>query len=73
MKSQLAVKQSFTMFYFQVGLRDKLTNHIIDNIEGISFGPTLYNGNKSLLLVADNNFNKFGDQLNQFILLEIVN
>ena len=53
-------------------LRDKLTNNSIDNIEGITFGPTLSNGNKTLLLVSDNNFNRFEKQLNQFILLEIV-
>lgn len=54
-------------------LRDKLTNNSIDNIEGISFGPILSNGNKTLLLISDNNFNRFEKQLNQFILLEIVN
>jgi hypothetical protein len=51
--------------------RDKLTNGSIDNIEGMTFGPTLFNGNKSLILVADNNFNNLDPQLNQFILLEI--
>ena len=54
-------------------LRNRLTNNNIDNIEGITFGPTLVNGNKTLLLVSDNNFNRFEKQLNQFILLEIVN
>lgn len=29
----------------------------IDNIEGVTFGPTLPDGKKSLLFVADNNFN----------------
>lgn len=29
-----------------------------DNIEGISFGPLLPNGNKSLVLIADNNFSQ---------------
>ena len=53
-------------------VRDQLTNESIDNIEGISFGPILPNGNKTMLLVADNNFNKLGEQLNQFILLEII-
>jgi len=54
-------------------LRNRLTNNSIDNIEGITFGPTLPNGNKTLILVSDNNFNRFEKQLNQFILLEIVN
>ena len=53
-------------------LRDRLTNNSIDNIEGITFGPILSNGNRSLVLVADNNFNRMGKQLNQFILLEII-
>lgn len=52
--------------------REMLTNNSIDNIEGITFGPILPNGNKSLIMVADNNFNKLGAQLNQFILLEIL-
>jgi len=52
--------------------RDKLTHNSIDNIEGMTFGPILFNGNRSLILVADNNFNNLGPQLNQFILLEIV-
>jgi hypothetical protein len=60
------------LFDFE-NVRDKLTNNSIDNIEGITFGPTLPNGNKTLLLVADNNFNRLEKQLNQFILLEIIN
>lgn len=53
-------------------IKDNLTEKSIDNIEGISFGPILENKNKTLILVADNNFNKLGPQQNQFILLEIV-
>ncbi len=59
------------LFDFE-SVRDKLTNNSIDNIEGITFGPTSPNGNRTLLLVADNNFNRLEKQLNQFILLEIV-
>jgi hypothetical protein len=59
------------LFNFE-NIRNKLTNNSIDNIEGITFGPTLSNGNRTLLLVSDNNFNRFEKQLNQFILLEIV-
>ncbi len=51
--------------------RKFLTEGIIDNIEGMTFGPTLPNGNKSLILVSDNNFNSLGKQLNQVILMEI--
>lgn len=52
-------------------IKDKLTEGIVDNIEGITFGPKLNNGNQSLILVSDDNFQLYGKQLNQFILLEI--
>ena len=52
-------------------VKESLTDGIIDNIEGITIGPTLKNGNQTLLLVADDNFQTFGKQLNQLILLEI--
>lgn len=48
-----------------------LNEEFIDNIEGITFGPTLSNGNRSLLLISDNNFNSIGRQLNQVILMEL--
>lgn len=54
-------------------IKDQLTESIIDNIEGITFGPKLENGNQTLLLVSDDNFQAYGRQLNQFILLEIQN
>jgi hypothetical protein len=41
----------------------------IDNIEGITWGPVLDNGNRTLVLVADNNFNE--TQVNQFVVLAI--
>jgi len=53
-------------------VKKKLTNGIIDNIEGMTFGPDLPNGNKSLILISDNNFNSLGKQLNQVILMEII-
>ncbi len=59
------------LFNFE-DVRNQLTNNIIDNIEGITFGPLLPNGSKSLILISDNNFNTLGPQLNQFILLEVV-
>ena len=52
-------------------VKDELTDGIIDNIEGICFGPELKNGKRSLLLVSDNNFSSFATQINQFILMEI--
>jgi hypothetical protein len=52
-------------------VKENLTSGIIDNIEGLTLGPKLPNGNQSLVLVADDNFQSFGKQLNQFILLEL--
>ncbi|MEO9572024.1 MAG: esterase-like activity of phytase family protein [Polaribacter sp.] len=54
-------------------IKSQLTESIIDNIEGITFGPKLENGNQSLLLITDDNFQAYGRQINQFILLEIQN
>ncbi|OUD35987.1 esterase-like activity of phytase family protein [Flavobacterium sp. FPG59] len=42
----------------------------IDNIEGITFGPKLANGNRSLVLVSDNNFAE--KQKTQFFLFEVM-
>jgi hypothetical protein len=42
----------------------------IDNIEGVSFGPTLPNRHRSLVLVSDNNFNP--EQITQFLAFEII-
>ena len=53
-------------------VKNQLRQGIIDNIEGITFGPKLSNGNQSLLLVSDDNFQVYGRQLNQLILMEIV-
>ncbi|MBU2947875.1 esterase-like activity of phytase family protein [Zobellia uliginosa] len=58
------------LFDFE-SVRSQLTDGVVDNIEGITFGPELENGSRSLVLVADNNFSAFGPQLNQFILLEV--
>ena len=42
----------------------------VDNVEGITFGPLLPNGHRSLLLIADNNFSKF--EKSQVFLLEVI-
>lgn len=42
----------------------------IDNIEGVTFGPLLPNGHRSLLFVADNNFSFF--EKTQFLLFEVI-
>ena len=42
----------------------------IDNIEGLTFGPKLANGHRSLIFVSDNNFSD--KQKTQFLLFELV-
>ena len=41
-----------------------------DNIEGITFGPDLPSGEKTLILVSDNNFNPNG-QITQFLAFKV--
>jgi hypothetical protein len=41
-----------------------------DNIEGVTFGPTLANGHRSLIFISDNNFASF--QKTQLLLFEIL-
>ncbi|MDT0295599.1 esterase-like activity of phytase family protein [Mesonia ostreae] len=54
-------------------IRKFLTNNTIDNLEGFCYGPRLENGNKTLLLISDNNFSSFMPQLNQLLWFEIIN
>ncbi len=61
-----------TLLFDFESIRDQLTDTIVDNIEGVTLGPTLSNGNLSLILVSDNNFNPVSKQINQFILLELI-
>jgi hypothetical protein len=42
---------------------------VLDNIEGVTWGPTLPNGNRTLILVSDNNFSP--TQFTQFVALEV--
>ncbi|MES2003707.1 MAG: esterase-like activity of phytase family protein [Bacteroidota bacterium] len=42
----------------------------VDNVEGITFGPTLPNGHRTLVLVSDNNFEVF--EKTQFFVFEII-
>lgn len=58
------------LFNFET-IREQLTKHIVDNIEGITFGPKLKNGKQTLLVISDDNFRKFNDQLQQVIIFEI--
>ena len=42
----------------------------LDNLEGMTFGPRLPDGSRSLILVSDNNFNE--EQLTQFLLFRLL-
>ena len=42
---------------------------LVDNLEGMAFGPRLANGNASLVLISDDNFNN--RQVTQFLLFEV--
>jgi hypothetical protein len=42
----------------------------ISNVEGVSFGPQLSNGNQTLIFVADNNFRE--TERTQFLLFEVI-
>lgn len=48
---------------------DSLNMHI-DNFEGVTFGPKLPNGHRSLIFCVDNNFGK--SQVQQFFLFEVL-
>jgi hypothetical protein len=49
---------------------NKSLDRYIDNIEGVTFGPLLPNGHRTLIFVSDNNFDD--KQKNQFLLYEII-
>ncbi|WP_299620629.1 esterase-like activity of phytase family protein [uncultured Tenacibaculum sp.] len=73
------VKATKTLIFDFESVRSQLssipggnTAKVVDNIEGITFGPRLENGNLSLVVVADNNFSAFGQQLNQFVVFEVI-
>ena len=65
----MAAKKTLLLDFSSV--RSELTSGIVDNIEGMTFGPELENGHKSLVFISDNNFNAFGTQLTQIILFEV--
>jgi hypothetical protein len=48
---------------------DSLPISKVDNIEGMTWGKTLENGNPTLIFVSDNNFSD--EQVSQFIVLEL--
>lgn len=49
---------------------DSLQLPMLDNLEGIAFGPRLANGHASLMLLSDDNFNPA--EVTQFLLFEVI-
>lgn len=58
------------LFNFET-IRGQLTNTTVDNLEGITFGPKLADGSRTLVIISDNNFNTFFPQLNQLIVFKV--
>ncbi|MGF1511633.1 MAG: phytase [Myxococcota bacterium] len=44
---------------------------VVDNIEGLAFGPVLPDGRPTLIIASDDNFSAFGPQANQFVALAL--
>ena len=49
---------------------DRLKLNKLDNTEGMTFGPRLPNGNRTLVFVSDDNFRS--SQMNQFLAFEVI-
>ncbi|MCG7535975.1 esterase-like activity of phytase family protein [Pseudoalteromonas sp. OOF1S-7] len=60
-----------TLLLDMAAVKQQLGSKHIDNLEGMTFGPKLANGNPSLLMVSDDNFNVHGKQLSQILLFEV--
>lgn len=69
--SQEVVYAKKSLLFDFKSIKSQLTDRIVDNLEGLCFGPLLPNGNRTLIIASDDNFNSFGPQLNQFIVLEL--
>jgi len=65
--TRLAVKRMTKKLLLDV---NSLSKRDVFNVEGVTFGPLLPNGNRSLVFVADNNFNE--RQKTQFLLFELL-
>lgn len=63
-------KQKIELISKELLLDFKDLSQSLDNLEGMCIGPQLPNKNYSLLLVSDNNFNKFQKTL--FLIFEII-
>ena len=69
--SEIAFAKKELVFDFD-SIVDQLSRDFrsLDNLEGISFGPVLDDGSRTLVLVSDGNFNK--KQRTQFLLLKAI-
>ncbi len=65
-------KATKTLLFDFEAIRSQLTRTTVDNLEGITFGPKLSDGSRSLVVVSDNNFNSFFPQITQLIAFKIV-
>ncbi len=65
-------KATKTLLFDFETIRSQLTRTTVDNLEGITFGPKLADGSRSLVVISDNNFNAFFPQLNQLIVFKVV-
>ncbi len=72
LKNTTYIPAKKTLLFDFEKIRSKLTNGIVDNIEGITFGPNLPNGNRTLLVISDDNFQKFSKQIQQIIIFEVI-
>ncbi|MGB8704249.1 MAG: esterase-like activity of phytase family protein [Gillisia sp.] len=71
LKNSAYVPAEKTLIFDFKSIQKKLKENIIDNIEGMTFGPDLPNGHKTLLLISDNNFNTMAPQVTQVLLMEV--
>ena len=69
--SEIAFAKKELVFDFD-SIVDKFSSDFrsLDNLEGLSFGPLLDDGSRSLVLVSDGNFNR--KQRTQFLILKLV-
>ncbi len=67
--SSLQMNTNFTPATKKLLLNMDALGIYIDNVEGMTFGPILPNGHKTLLFISDNNFD--GKEKTQFLLFEI--
>ncbi|WP_109300111.1 esterase-like activity of phytase family protein [Aquimarina sp. AU474] len=70
--STTVVQAEKTLLFDFETIRSQLTNNTVDNLEGITFGPKLADGSRTIVVISDNNFNSFLPQLNQLIAFKVI-